>query len=169
MRAPKWTPVSSTPARALDARPASWHCWGMESESYPIPRRADPQRGSAPFRRGLPYGSVPMGYVAVQKHGRTRVAIDHYTAPLIREAFHWAAEGKLPLRKVLEKLVMRGMAARRGKPMRASSFYKLLTDPFYCGMVRFNGMLLEGLHEPLVDRATFDRVQRTLYGKRRRK
>ncbi len=35
----------------------------------------------------------------------------------------------------------------------------LITNPFYCGYVRFNGELFEGKHEPLISSELYGMVQ----------
>ena len=44
----------------------------------------------------------------------------------------------------------------------ATHLKKVLSNPFYAGVVRWNGVEHRGNHVPLVDRATFDAVQDVL-------
>lgn len=46
-----------------------------------------------------------------------------------------------------------------GKPLSRSIIYKMFTDPFYCGMIRYSGELYPGKHDPMVTVEEFDRVQ----------
>jgi hypothetical protein len=46
--------------------------------------------------------------------------------------------------------------------MSRSSVHRMLSDDFYIGMVTHNGAKLRGIHEPLIDETTFERVQRVL-------
>lgn len=55
---------------------------------------------------------------------------------------------------------------RRGKigggPLTQSLVYRMLTNPFYCGLIVRNGVPYLGAHEPLVPKAKFDRIQEML-------
>ncbi len=46
-----------------------------------------------------------------------------------------------------------------GKPLSRSAIYKIFTNPFYYGMIEYNGELCSGKHEPMVTKEEFDRVQ----------
>ena len=43
-----------------------------------------------------------------------------------------------------------------------NTLYKLLTNPYYAGVIRYKGALHPGAHEPLIEPALFDQVQSLL-------
>lgn len=45
------------------------------------------------------------------------------------------------------------------QPLSRSQCHRLLTNPFYCGVIVFTGETYEGRHEPIVSRTLFDQVQ----------
>ncbi|CCH76146.1 hypothetical protein BN12_110002 [Nostocoides japonicum T1-X7] len=51
---------------------------------------------------------------------------------------------------------------RPSKPLGKNTLYKLLTNPYYAGVIRYKGALHPGAHEPLIDPALFDTVQSLL-------
>lgn len=49
-----------------------------------------------------------------------------------------------------------------GKPIAPSTIYKLLANPFYSGIIEWNGTTYAGSHQPVVTEAEFERVQEIL-------
>ncbi len=118
-------------------------------------------------RRGVPTGPVPLGYLKVRRDGQTWVDIEETTAPLVREAFRLAALRKSTLRNVVARLSAMGLVSKRGTPLSATALWRVLTNPFYCGTIRYAGETLQGAHRPLVTQAEFDQVQERLTSRRR--
>lgn len=114
-------------------------------------------------------GPAPFGYLN-QRTGkvRTTVIVDQAVAPFVKEAFSLAAGAGMPLRAILHRLTDQGLRSRAGKPLQVSGLWYVLSNPFYAGLIRFKGELYPGKHEPLVDKATFDRVQRNFGDRRKR-
>jgi site-specific DNA recombinase len=52
--------------------------------------------------------------------------------------------------------------SRGGRPLSASAIYKLLGNPFYAGLIVWNGQCYPGKHEPVLTLDEFDRVQQRL-------
>ena len=77
------------------------------------------------------------------------------------------ATGKYGLRGLLKIMTEKGLVSRSGKPMGVSGLHAALTNPFYCGQVRWGGELMEGGHERLVSCKTFKQVTLTLKSPRR--
>jgi len=55
-----------------------------------------------------------------------------------------------------------GLIGRKGKPVHKSKLARLLQNPFYYGVIRFNGEMYEGSHPPLISKKLFDRCQEVL-------
>jgi site-specific DNA recombinase len=118
--------------------------------------------------RGEPAGPVPLGYKKVRpRDGGVHVELDEAVAPLVREAFRLAALRANNLRAVVAALSERGLASKRGVPLSATALWRILTNPFYFGRIRYADETLEGVHEPLVTEAEFNRVQERLADRRR--
>jgi len=56
----------------------------------------------------------------------------------------------------------RGFRTLKGNWFAPNSLWYLLTNPLYYGGFRWKGEVYEGVHEPIVSRTQFDRVQRKL-------
>jgi site-specific DNA recombinase len=97
---------------------------------------------------------------------RRTVAVDETIAPLIVEAFQMAARRKSSLRKIIAELASKGLVGKGGRPIGVSSLQHLLTNPFYAGLIRHQGKLYRGTHQPLVSRTLFVRVHRSLFRRR---
>ena len=122
-------------------------------------------QGGTPMR-------APVGYLNVRKtdeQGREirTVEVDPERAPLIRWAFETYAKGETSVTGLLRDLIARGLTTvpspkRPSKPLGKNTLYKLLTNPYYAGVIRYKGALHPGAHEPLIEPALFDQVQSLL-------
>ena len=122
-------------------------------------------QGGTPMR-------APVGYLNVRRtdeQGREvrTVEVDRERAPLIRWAFETYAKGEISVTGLLRDLTARGLTTvpspkRPSKPLGKNTLYKLLTNPYYAGVIRYKGALHPGAHEPLIEPALFDQVQSLL-------
>jgi site-specific DNA recombinase len=126
------------------------------------------KKGGTPFR-------APIGYVnsrtIVDGREIRIITIDPERGPLVREAFYLYATGDYSLSELGAVLETRGLRSRptRKVPAKVLGVNRLdgmLRNPYYMGVVRYNGKTYKGRHEPLVDEATFQRVQDMLDSKR---
>lgn len=109
---------------------------------------------------------APVGYL---DRGKAKAKeIDPVRGPLVREMFELYATGHYPLQALRMEMARRGLTSgRSGKPLTLATIARTLHNPFYVGIVhiRTTGETFPGGHEPLVSKATFDRVQRVMAGK----
>ena len=115
------------------------------------------------LKQGLYPLGAPLGYVD-QGGGKPKIP-DPVRAPLVRLAFELYASGRYSLRALAEELERRGLRARSGGKLGISRVNDLLRRPFYIGLIEMKGEIFEGVHEPLVSKTLFDRVQQMLSGK----
>lgn len=100
--------------------------------------------------RGLPHGKVPLGYLA--KAGE--VEVDPDLGPVITWAFESYATGTVSQVDIAKRLTeIRGVLTRQGVVSR------LLRNPFFAGLLTYNGDTKVGRHTPLTTVRTFERVQ----------
>ncbi|MCG7427907.1 recombinase family protein [Helcobacillus sp. ACRRO] len=88
-------------------------------------------------------------------------------APLVRWVFEQYATGENTVVSLLTEATARGLTTvptpkRPSGPVGRSTFFKLLRNPYYIGIVRYKGAEQSGTHEPLVDVETWQQVQRLL-------
>lgn len=122
-------------------------------------------QGGTPMR-------APIGYLNVRctdEQGREirTIETDPDRAPLIRWAFERYATGETSVAELLRDLTARGLVSvatpkRPSRPLGRNALYRVLTNPYYAGIIRYKGALHPGAHEPIVDPALFDAVQTLL-------
>ena len=120
-------------------------------------------------KNGGTLGKAPLGYVNVRgrdENGREvrTVALDEERAPLVRLAFTEYATGNWTVRQLAEHLNNRGLtipptARKPTNPVSVRLLQTLLRNPYYKGVISFQGVEYAGAHEPLVDAATWQTVQ----------
>ena len=120
-------------------------------------------------RNGGTLGKAPLGYVNVRardEHGREirTVALDKERASLVRLAFTKYATGNWTVRQLAGHLNNRGLtipptARKPTNPVSVRLLQTLLRNPYYKGVISFQGVEYAGAHEPLVDAATWQTVQ----------
>ena len=120
-------------------------------------------------RNGGTLGKAPLGYVNVRardENGREvrTIALDEERAPLVRLAFTEYATGNWTVRQLAEHLNNRGLtipptARKPTNPVSVRLLQTLLRNPYYKGVISFQGVEYAGAHEPLVDAATWQTVQ----------
>ena len=113
-------------------------------------------------------GRAPVGYLNVIQmvDGRSvrTIDIDPERAPLVQWAYEEYATGQWTLNTMTEALVAKCLRAipqgkRSPSPIARSMVAKILTNPYYLGIVTFRGVQYEGRHERLISQELFDRVQ----------
>ena len=120
---------------------------------------------------GYPH-MAPLGYVNVREPigGRqvAHIVPDPERAPLVRAAFELYATGEWTVERLAEEMAHRGLRNRGrdghypAKAVTVSGFARLLGHRAYVGIVEWDGIEYDGQHEPLVERATFEKVQELL-------
>ncbi|OGI75297.1 hypothetical protein A3D36_01905, partial [Candidatus Nomurabacteria bacterium RIFCSPHIGHO2_02_FULL_36_29] len=103
----------------------------------------------------------PLGYVNKNK----RIVPDENIAPLIKKTFEAYATGNFTLRELRDKFNALGLKRKSGRELAVSNYQKLLKNPIYTGLMRYNGEIFEGKHEPIITKKLFDSVQEVMMRK----
>ena len=119
-------------------------------------------------RKGGTLGRAPLGYLNVRERVDGRevrtVAMDAERAPFVKTAFELYATGEYSIDQLQAVLAERGLVGRSGRhrpgPVSTSKIQAMLRDPYYCGIIVYDGDLYKGRHEPLITEELFERVQR---------
>lgn len=123
------------------------------------------------FQAGGTVGLAPLGYVnmATQIDGRDirTVVLDEDRAPLIKWAFEAYPTGEWTLESLREELTARGLTTRptRKRPLndvKTPTLGRILSNPYYIGMVTYEGVQQRGRHDPLIMPHLFLRVAEVL-------
>jgi len=88
--------------------------------------------------------------------------VDKEKSPLIKKAFEAYASGKYTLKEIRKIINELGLKGRRDSLLSVSNFQYLLQNPFYYGLIRYNGEYFEGKHEPIISKKLFDEVQEVM-------
>lgn len=117
------------------------------------------------LKQGLYPLPAPRGYLDRGK-GKPK-AVDPVLGPLVRQAFDLYASGGHTFHTLREEMAARGLRGRTGKPLSLDAVSVMLRNPFYVGLIRIErtGQTFDGVHEPLVPKAVFDRVQAIIGGR----
>ena len=133
-------------------------------------------------RAGGTIGRAPLGYLNKQgrdAHGREArwVDIDPVRGPLITQAFTEYATDRWTLSTLTNHLTAQGLTTlptpnRPSHPLGHNKLLAILRNPYYRGIVTYQGVQYPGKHQPLIDDATWQRVQTILnqhrHGERQR-
>ena len=102
-------------------------------------------------------GKVPYGYRAENK----KLVIDPKEAEVVRYVFEQYAQG-IPKKEIVEDLNKRGIGSRKGKTFTINTFTRVLSNPAYIGQFTYNGEVIPGLSERIIDNEIFDKVQQRI-------
>lgn len=101
---------------------------------------------------------APLGYVNKNR----KIIPDENIAPLIKKTFEAYSSGSFTLRKLRDKFNELGLKRKSGRELAVSNYQKLLKNPIYTGLMRYNGEIFEGKHEPIITKKLFDSVQEVM-------
>lgn len=115
---------------------------------------------------------APLGYKNIRivddkgREDRT-VVLDEERAPLVHLAFQYYATGDWSVKNLAEYLALRGLTTQAtpkipSKPVDKGILNKILINPYYKGLVYFQGILYPGKQIPLADEKTWQQVQDVL-------
>jgi len=117
------------------------------------------------LRQGLYPLPAPLGY---KNQGRGLPKIPNpIMAPLIQQAFQLYSSGQYNLYTLGEKIHQAGLRNRRGNRVSRNGLSTMLGNEFYIGIMHIvsTGERYQGIHEPLIKKEQFDRVQDILRGR----
>lgn len=116
----------------------------------------------AKLERGGWTGRAPMGYLN-NKADQT-IIIDEKTAPYFRRAFELYATGGYSTIDISNILYAEGLRTTLGSKVRKGAIHKLLTNPFYMGVMFKQGKYYQGNHAPIVSKQLYDQANAVLTG-----
>lgn len=122
------------------------------------------EQGGTPFK-------PPIGYLSKRTLEGSQdirtVIVDPVRAPLVQLAFTLYATAEWPLHRLADHLEEQGLRSRGTRryperPLGANRINSMLRNPYYIGIVAWNGKRYPGKHTRLIDEDTFDKVQEVL-------
>ena len=117
------------------------------------------------LKQGLYPLQAPLGYL--DQGGGKPKTIDPVMGPLIRKAFELYGTSQYNLETLGKELYRLGLRSKSGREVKISSLSVVLNNPFYIGLIRIQktNETFVGIHEPIIGKTLFDRVQAVLTGK----
>jgi len=118
------------------------------------------------LKQGLCPFPAPLGYLD-RGPGQAK-AVDPVAGPIVKEAFALYSSGRVGIHALTDEVNRVGLCTRTGKPVGHNLIARILKNPFYTGIMHIQktGESFVGVHEPLISRALFERVQQIMAGKR---
>lgn len=102
-------------------------------------------------------GQIPLGYKIVNK----KLVIDEPEAQIVREAFDRYANGER-VAEICRDFNNRGYHTKKGAKFNKSSFSAMFKSEKYIGVYSYKDIRIEDGMPAIIDKATFDAVQRKL-------
>jgi DNA invertase Pin-like site-specific DNA recombinase len=115
--------------------------------------------------QGWRTGLAPLGYL--NDRATRTIGEDPVRFSLLRKLIDRILAGEPPLRMLFVLNNQWGFRTRQfrrigGRPLTESGFYRLLSNPFYYGLIESGGGSWPGRHRPLLSKDEFDRIQEIL-------
>lgn len=118
--------------------------------------------------QGIWPSRAPIGYINVERaDGKKVIVPDPECAEIITRMFENYAKGTLSLEEVGELAMAEGLPLKREGNFRAVVQY-VLRNPIYTGDFQFKGKIYRGIHQPLVSRECWKKVQEKMAERRQR-
>ena len=119
------------------------------------------------FKEGRYVGNAPKGYDNGKDAAKKPLLIPNDDAKYIQEAFELMATGNYRRNEVLYKLKVKGFQTSK------TVFARILDTHLYYGGVFIKAYkdeketVVNGIHEPIITKALFDKVQQVMYNRKR--
>ncbi len=119
------------------------------------------------FNMGWQPNKVPEGYSNHRDSvkGLSTIIIDEKRFLLLRKAFDMMLTGIYTVPQVLNKLnnewgyKTKKVKTQGGKPISRSALYRIFTNPFYAGIIHYNGKENKGKHKRMISLEEYDKIQ----------
>ena len=102
---------------------------------------------------------APLGYL---NDGKGEIIIDTERAKYIKKIFTLYNTGDKSVKDIAELLFTQGFRSRGNNKYHKSKVHKILSNPFYCGIMRKYDKEYLGNHKPIISKKLFDSVQEVI-------
>ena len=119
------------------------------------------------LRKGIWPSFAPLGYL--NNHKTKGIEVDLERAPLVRKGFELYSIGEYTLKALAKTLEQAGLRSYKGNVLTVSCVQRMLINPIYYGVFKFNGEIYEGTHEPIIPKKLFDSVQQVMSNRGKKK
>ena len=108
----------------------------------------------------------PPGYKTITYNGKRIHVPDPETSFLMKKAFEMYLDPSHSISSVAVELDRLGLRTRKGRPYAKSHLQRILNNPFYIGINRFDGKDYPGAQETFISKQLFNQVQEKMHAGR---
>lgn len=144
----------------------TWSIYLAFAKKYTDGLREEAMKGWAEkLAQGWLPASPPPGYVTITENNKRIHVPDPESMQLVQQAFELYLLPDHTITTITQYLSDIGLVNSKGKPHVKGRIAKMLKNPFYIGINRFDGKDYPGAQEPLIGKELFDAVQDKMSGK----
>lgn len=142
----------SPEGRAMDGMMAVWNAYFSRDLS-----RKTKKGLVQKWEEGWWPGWAPLGYENVKdERGKGAVQVDPIKGLVVKEGLEKFSSGNMNIEDLQNWFFRRGLTSKTNKVLQYSVVHGVLKNPFYYGLMKWNGLEKIGNHEPLISKATYD-------------
>lgn len=153
-----------------NSRSQEWLNWGMRvvlAKNYIDNLREEAMKGWAEkLAQGWMPAPPPPGYKTVVQDGKRVHDFDPATYKSMQRIFQLALEPQHTIETLRIMMGDFGLVTRKGRTLSKSHAHRVLTNPFYIGVIQFDGKEYPGKQPRLITEDLFNAVQAKLSRKR---
>ncbi len=144
----------------------TWSIYLAFAKKYTDGLREEAMKGWAEkLAQGWLPSPPPPGYITVTENNKRIHVPNPDTMQLVQQAFELYLLPDHTIATITQYLSDTGLVNSKGKPHIKSRIAKMLHNPFYIGVNRFDGKDYPGAQEPLISKKLYDAVQEKMNGK----
>jgi len=153
-----------------NSRSQEWLNWGMRvvlAKNYIDNLREEAMKGWAEkLAQGWMPGPPPPGYMTVVKEGKRVHDFDPQTYKSMQRIFQLMLEPHQTVETIRKKMYEFGITSKKGRMISKSRAHLIMKNPFYVGVIVWNGKEYPGKQPRLITQELFDAVQAKMSRKR---
>lgn len=149
-----------------NSRSQEWLNWGMRvvlAKNYIDNLREEAMKGWAEkLAQGWMPGPPPPGYMTVMRDGKRIHGFNPDTYKSMRRIFQLMLEPQHTVDTIRHKMYEFGITTAKGRMYSKSSTHRIMRNPFYIGVIQWNGKEYPGKQPHLISPELFNAVQAKL-------
>lgn len=153
-----------------NSRSQEWLNWGIRvvmAKNYVDNLREEAMKGwNEKLAQGWMPGVPPPGYVNVTRDGKRVQIPDEKNWRIIKEMFELYVQPGHSGKTITKEMARRGVLTRTGRPYVHGRVDDMLTNPYYVGIIRWDGKEYPGRHQTFITKSLWDRAQDKMHGGR---
>lgn len=149
-----------------NSRSQEWLNWGIRvvmAKNYIDNLREEAMKGWAEkLAQGWMPGPPPPGYMTVVQNGKRIHDFNPQTQKSMQRVFKLALEPGYTVEKLADKMTEYGILTKNGRPFVPSHVHRILKNPFYIGIIVWDGKEYPGKQPKLISEKLFYAVQKKI-------